>query len=358
MKEKKVVKILGAGASGLSAAINLAKAGYKVEVFERGKDAGFRFHGDVEGLENWSMEEDFLESLKKMNIKPNFDHDPFHGVKISNGKKVWNIKTKRPAFYLIKRGPVKGSVDEGLKRQALKLGVKIYFNKTIPEREADIIATGPSSKRIFGIDRGIVFKTTHKNLALGLLNEKYAYHGYSYLLITKGYGCIATCVEGDFTHINKYFEDSEKILERLAHIREEKPKACGGIGNFSLNGPYKKDNRLYVGEAAGIQDFMWGFGIRNALTSGYLAAKSIIENEDYEKIARAFFKNRLKASVVNRYLWIKNGERDYTWLLNKLERQKDVLKLLRSFYNFNLLQRILYPIALNYCRKEYPNLNL
>ncbi len=46
-------KIIGAGLSGLTAAINLAKAGYKVDVYEENKDSGLRFNGDLQGLENW-----------------------------------------------------------------------------------------------------------------------------------------------------------------------------------------------------------------------------------------------------------------------------------------------------------------
>ena len=50
----KEIKILGAGLSGLTAAINLAKEGYRVDVYEKNKDVGMRFHGDIQGLENWS----------------------------------------------------------------------------------------------------------------------------------------------------------------------------------------------------------------------------------------------------------------------------------------------------------------
>lgn len=60
----KQIKILGAGISGLTAAINLAKAGYKVDVYERNKDVGMRFGGDLQGLENWSDKEDVLEMLR------------------------------------------------------------------------------------------------------------------------------------------------------------------------------------------------------------------------------------------------------------------------------------------------------
>lgn len=45
----KSIKILGAGISGLIVAINLARAGYKVDVYERNKDVGMRFSGDLQG---------------------------------------------------------------------------------------------------------------------------------------------------------------------------------------------------------------------------------------------------------------------------------------------------------------------
>ncbi|MGZ7135838.1 MAG: FAD-dependent oxidoreductase [Methanobacterium sp.] len=39
-----MIRILGAGLAGLSAAINLAKAGYEVDVFEKTKFVAGRFH--------------------------------------------------------------------------------------------------------------------------------------------------------------------------------------------------------------------------------------------------------------------------------------------------------------------------
>lgn len=48
------IKIAGAGPAGLSAAINLAKAGYEIDIYERNHNSGSRFHGDLQGLENWS----------------------------------------------------------------------------------------------------------------------------------------------------------------------------------------------------------------------------------------------------------------------------------------------------------------
>ena len=50
----KEAKIIGAGLSGLTASIILAQRGYKVDVYEKNKDVGMRFNGDLQGLENWS----------------------------------------------------------------------------------------------------------------------------------------------------------------------------------------------------------------------------------------------------------------------------------------------------------------
>ena len=51
VKKMKNIKIIGGGLSGLSAAINLVKAGYNVDVFEKRDECGRRFNGDLEGLE-------------------------------------------------------------------------------------------------------------------------------------------------------------------------------------------------------------------------------------------------------------------------------------------------------------------
>ena len=55
---------MGVGLYGLSAAINLAKQGYNVDVFEKRSDCGKRFLGDLEGLEFCSSHVDIITELK------------------------------------------------------------------------------------------------------------------------------------------------------------------------------------------------------------------------------------------------------------------------------------------------------
>ena len=56
----KPIHILGAGLSGLSAAIILANAGKEVHVYDVREDSGARFDGDFQGIENWTTSPDFL----------------------------------------------------------------------------------------------------------------------------------------------------------------------------------------------------------------------------------------------------------------------------------------------------------
>ena len=76
-----------------------------------------------------------------------------------------------------------------------------------------------------------------------------------------------------------FWEDKRVFCEKL-DIDIQSTKDVGGIGCFSLTNVFKKATTLYVGESAGLQDFLWGFGMRFAITSGYLGAQSIINKEE------------------------------------------------------------------------------
>lgn len=350
------IKIAGAGPAGLSAAINLAQQGYQVEVFEKNSDVGGRFHGEFQGLENWSDKKDSLFSLKKMNISINFKYHPFKDLSISNGKRRWDFKCNKPAFYLINRGSLPGSLDTGLKDQAEDKGVEIHFNIKLPEKEADIIATGPNYQERFAVAQGIVFQTDMEDLALGLVNDETAIKGYSYLLVAKKMGTMGTVLFDNFQELNRCFSETHKTYYNLVDLDIKKPRNIGGMGSFSTQNIFKKNERLYVGESAGLQDLLWGFGIKMAIKSGFMAAESIVNHEDYEIKAMEHFSNKLKASLVNRYFWEKFSGKNYSFIVNRINKSQDHLQYLNRFYNFNLLQRIMYPFALMYMRNRYGNL--
>ena len=48
----------------------------------------------------------------------------------------------------------------------------------------------------------------------------------------------------------------------------------------------KIDDQYFIGEAAGFQDCLAGFGMIYAFKSGFLVARSIIEDLDYESLLK------------------------------------------------------------------------
>ncbi|MDE1823425.1 MAG: NAD(P)-binding protein [Candidatus Micrarchaeota archaeon] len=352
------MKILGAGISGLSAAINLAKKGYSVDVYDRARDSGQRFSGDFQGLENWSSDTDVIEELKRSNIRINFDCDPFSSMGVSDGTDYFDLKSEKPIFYLVKRGTARESIDQGMKRQALEAGVRIHFDARESERKVDIVATGPNPKNILrSVDKGIIFSTRMKDTVVALVNDKMAYKGYSYLMVKSGYGCICTVVMDKTNLIGSCFDNTLQFFRSRFGVSISNAHTATGIIGFSLNHAFQEGNARYVGEAAGLQEILWGFGMRSAIGSGYLAARSIIENKDYQKLAAEKFANYMRASVVNRYIWEKAGEDDYSPAIKKLAKAKDIRRLMRQQYRFTAMHRMMFPVAYSKVRATYPTIS-
>lgn len=348
MKEK-AVNIVGAGPAGLTAAISLAKNGYDVSLFEQNNDVGLRFNGDFQGLENWSDEEDTLKILNRIGIKINFLCHPysgndglFYGPKLQKTK----VKTSRPLFYLIERGSDSNSLDRGLRKQAEDAGVNILWGRKLEsvDSQTTIVGTGP--KAADAIAKGMVFKTSLKNQFIGFINNKIAPKAYAYLLLNNGKATFATCMFEDFKNEKLYYDRALRVLNSVIDIDIVEPKEFGGFVNFFNEPKISKDNRiLYVGENAGFQDALWGFGIKYAMFSGYLAARSIIENKSYDELCKAYLYPKLQTSLANRWLFAHLYNKGYTYILNKMETMDDVIPTLRKHYNTSISKKIIYPIA-------------
>jgi hypothetical protein len=283
-----------------------------------------------------------------MNLRINFDYCPYRELSLTNGEELLHFSCHKPAFYLVKRGTMSTSLDRGLKEQALDSGVKIFFSSALPEEEADIIATGPGKRGFLGVVKGITFTTTMENTAVALINTTASRDGYAYLLVMNGYGCLCTYLMSAFPSAVACLDEACETFSRMFPLGIIDPKPCGGFGRTDLYARFREGSRLYVGEAARLQDMFGGFGIRYAVQSGYLAAQAIIHGEDYETLARERFLKKFKAGIVNRYLFEKLGRKNYSLVYEKLRNVQDPLPKVCSFYNYNRYQRILYPFAVHY----------
>jgi len=150
--------IAGGGIAGLTCAINLARRGIPVDVHEAKRYCGKAIR-DIEYLENWSLQEDALQTLRRCGLEPTFDHRPIHSFKAySPSLREVTVSSSIPMMYRVWRGPVPGSIDEALERQAKDAGVTIRYASRIPEERATVIAWGPRQPNL--LIAGIEFLTS------------------------------------------------------------------------------------------------------------------------------------------------------------------------------------------------------
>lgn len=351
------IRIIGAGPSGLMAAITLARAGRTVEVVERREDCGARFGGDLQGLESFSGGGDVLEELRAAGIDTDFAHRPFSRGYQFNGVRADVHEFASPAFYVVRRGTMADSIDQSLKRQALAAGVQLHFGTAGDVATADIIATGPRSRRPYAVCRGFVFRTDAPDLAVALLDDRAGLKGYSYLLVSNGEGCLCTSLWSQFRQVHACLAEARRQLLTRWPIRVEEERPVGGWVHFSGRPRWTDQGALVVGEAAGLQDFLWAFGLRAALRSGRLAATALLEGGDYGLAADEQFGGFIKGGVVNRFLWELGRFGRYRAPMAAL-RWRGAERLMHEFYRYNRLQRFLYPLARGYVRVAHPHLTV
>ncbi|NOX17791.1 MAG: NAD(P)/FAD-dependent oxidoreductase [Chlorobi bacterium] len=349
IRTNKNATVVGAGPAGLTASIILKKAGYDVDLYEQNDNVGLRFNGDFQGLENWSDEEDTLDIFKNIGLEINFLCQPYSGddgIFFGPNRKSVKVKTSRPLFYLIERGSNENSLDRGLLKQAEAVGVNIHWGEKldIVKDSPTIIGSGP--KAADAIAKGMVFKTTHKDFFIGFLDNKIAPKAYAYLLVNNGKATFATCMFDDFKNEKLYYRRALARLDSVVNIDKIEPKEFGGFVNFFSEPKYSKDNGvLYVGENAGFQDALWGFGIKYAMLSGYYAAQSIIAEEDYKELCKKNLVPKLQTSLANRLLFANFTNFGYSFILSRLGKLPDVIVPLRKHYNPSTAKRIFYKIA-------------
>jgi flavin-dependent dehydrogenase len=147
----------------------------------------------------------------------------------------------------------------------------------------------------------------------------------------------------------------EKFQTRVAFEMREPEYFAASIG-LGLPTTAMRDGKLYVGEAGNLQDVFAGFGVRMAITTGYLAAHSVIENESYDALWQARYAGAIQAAAANRWLQELFGNRVYPLLSRYLNCFSNTGRsVLRRHYNANFYSRWLWQIAKTHVSIANPN---
>jgi flavin-dependent dehydrogenase len=259
----------------------------------------------LQGLENWSSPQNVLTRFAEAGVSTDFAYWPFREVTFYDSRlRPAVARSEEPLFYLVRRGSDADTFDTALLKQARAAGAEITFRETVTHANAgSILATGP--RHSDGIVAGYTFRTRLPDQAHTIVSPRLAPGGYAYLLICAGHATIATSL---FTDQHAWRQARTATVDAFQHLvpqlRLTDVRAFGGYGN--VLGPARYTDaagRLYVGEAAGLQDAEWGFGMGFAVASGALAAASILDGGDYAQRARQRFDSVLRAGLANRALF-------------------------------------------------------
>lgn len=344
MVKPDVLRISGAGPSGLAAAITAARAGLEVEVHERAAGVGHRFHGDFQGLENWTTPGDVLEELAGLGIEPTFEHTPCRELVCYEPSGREHIfRFAQPLYYLVRRGTGAGTVDTALAQQAEAAGVTLRLGSAVQHLpEGGIVAQGPRGADIIAV--GYLFDTDMPDGAFGALGDDRAPAGYAYLLVNRGRGTVASCIFRDFHREREYLERTVDFFTSHAGLRMTAPRRFGGLGNVTVPASARHGRLLQVGEAAGFQDALWGFGMRYAMLSGALAARAWADGrpESYDDRWRDRLGGLLRTGLVNRRLFSRLGDGGYTRFLRWLDRAPDPRAMLERHYRATWWKTLLW----------------
>ena len=343
MLQMQTVRIAGAGPSGLAAAIALARGGREVEVHEARPDVGTRFIGDLQIIESASEREPVPLFLDRIGIARNFYFRAADWATFYDHRRVARvIRSGEPYGWFIRRGPEEGTLDRGLLEQARAAGAKVIFNSRL--QTADIIATGPASPD--GLAREMTWHSDEPDRIDVFFNHKLSPGGYSYLFILDGLATFGCAIVADFKRIDEYFDHSFAAAQRLHPFATPSETRTGySYMNFHLKQHATSGAARFVGEAAGFQDYLFGLGIRYALTSGNLAARSILENRDFDDLWQSELGGKQETSLVNRFLYEMGGNRGLAMFVRSASRARDFRGYLSGWHRRAWWKSMLAPVV-------------
>jgi flavin-dependent dehydrogenase len=341
----RTIKILGAGPAGLTAAVTLARAGLRVSVFERAASVGSR-RGDLEGVENWTTDEDVLAEWRGWGLEQNFSLTPFRaGTWFGPGfEQQVRLEDEQPLLFVVSRGSMPGDLDAGLLAQALAAGVQVQFNRPGDPSEVDIVASGAHRPTAFGA--GYKFRTSAPDGVFVCYDDDLTPRAYSYVAIAQGRGSVVACAMMPTRRVPDLLPRVVEGFQSRLGFDMLEPEYFAGTVSLGLPRSAQVSGRLYVGEAAGLQDLFAGFGIRVAMATGYLAARSLLEGRDYDRMWQERFGPLQKAAGVNRWLQECLGNPAYTWMLRYMRLRGGAGRaVVREFYRPAWFTHLLWPFA-------------
>ncbi len=289
------VQIAGAGPAGLSAASLLAEAGVRVDVYDRGPRLGSKEADFAAGLRNYG-EPGILEELRSYGVPI----QPFSTAQtvVRRSPRFQNV-LRGPSYHIIARGGGPMTVERQLFDRAVRAGARIHFGEPKKPEQVDIVATGHPEGPPSLLGVGFTFSRQGSPMddttLYGLLDNDIAPGGYFALAPGPGANTLyaVSWTDLDLESVRRRVDAALRlgwVRELVGSSRRLERVECGAsFARDPIAHAVDPSGALRVGEAAGFLDAIGGYGVRYALITGSLAAKSLLDGGDYvARLRRAF----------------------------------------------------------------------
>lgn len=370
------VTILGCGVAGSTCALKLLKEGFDVTLIEKNPEVGGHTNTKIDITENISLQ----HIIKELDLT----------FLDKSNKSVWISRNNTFVFesevsdLFVKRGSEKNSFDVRMGNKIRDLGgeiktgaslkkikkredkvdsIKIKSEDGTKELQTDFLvdATGANSKALREMDIRRFKKTGREINGYGLVSEnlkiesgetkvfidsKLAPGGYFYLAKARN-GLGVACLVLPGRHISSSLENHFNNFVNKKQELHEVIKSSDSLNYFygsrksGILRSVAKGNFCAVGDSAYLIEPLFGYGVRPAILSGYLAGKNIkkttevgsqnlknYEREVYDSIvakqSKMYFLRKVFEELNNKDLDTIIGS------LKKLEKEKGLDNLLGS----------------------------
>ncbi|HMA83265.1 MAG TPA: NAD(P)/FAD-dependent oxidoreductase [Candidatus Thermoplasmatota archaeon] len=311
------VVIIGGGISGLICALKLLKNGFNVKIIERNDKIGSQNETKIDVTEDISVK----PILKELDIN----------ILERSSKSKWHSRYNNFLFkskiddLFVKRGPEEDSFDVILYNKLRDLGGDIelnsdfkdfkmkgncieslyYKNRNICEIDSDyyVGADGSNPKTLDKLGLKKFLRKGETIVGYGFMSYNFNMNcketniffdselipsGYFFIAkLNNGLGvsCLVTTKEVIDKPLELYFKNFLESNQTVANIlSDSKPlNYFSGSCETGIINSRVKNNFCSVGDAAYVMDPIFGYGVRPAIISGYLAAENIIENYEIRK---------------------------------------------------------------------------
>lgn len=304
------IRIAGGGISGLATAVLLAEEGRSVEVWDRHRGGGGRFAGGWQVLENGTDELDALDELRVLGLPPDFPAIPVTRALFLDGfGRRHEVTSASPYAYFVRRGGGEGSLDAWLRGLAVAAGVILHEGVVAPA-DSEVIATGPGQAD--GVARELVFSSNLPDTVAVLFDPTLTPTGYAYLFCIGGHATFGVALVRRVERLREAQQRAwRRFRETLGEFAVREEHEGGQFMNFCLPHHLRgRDGRWYAGEAAGVQDFLYGLGNRLALRSAGLVAAGVAGRWDEGRFVRTVLRP-MRTTVALRFAYERLGRRGF-----------------------------------------------